>query len=238
MPRPEGCGNQTEGRQVKLRISLIAVACAAITAVLGVSSARAAVKAYCIDSQTVSLPGTAALDAFHQFQLDGYAVFGGAYTKSFLSGGAQPATLLDALSDLGTFTSAFPIAGGVFHPVLTGACPAPPPVAVPPGAGATPEAAAAVPRGEEGIFLCYSKFQVDPGVWTFSTAQTLLAGGGYWKPYAVLGPGSSTHMGYYSLVCNPGKVAASAPTAAVDGSGDVLAVPGLLDLLNVYPLLQ
>jgi hypothetical protein len=205
-----------------------------MAAALGVGSAKAAVKSYCIDSQTVTLSGSTALDAFHQFQLDGFAVFGGAYTRSF--SGTPPATLLGALGDLGTITSAFPITGGVFHPVVTGACPT---VPVPPGDGSTPEAATVSgPRGEEGIFLCYSKFQVDPGVWSYSEAQALLAGGGYWKPYAVLGGGSSTQLGWYSLVCNPGKVTASAPAVAVEGGGDTLAVPGLLDLLNVYPVLQ
>lgn len=213
--------------------------CAAVTAALGVGSARAAVKSYCIDNQTVTLSGTSALDAFHGFQLDGFAVFGGAYTRSF--SGTPPATLLDALSDFGTITSAFQIVGGVFHPVLTGACPvapSPEPTGGGPGPDAAAAASVAAPRGEEGIFLCYSKFQVDPGVWSYSEAQALLAGGGYWKPYAVLGGASSTHLGWYSLMCNPGKVTASVPTAAVEGGGDILAVPGMTELLNVYPLLQ
>ncbi|HZQ16040.1 MAG TPA: proprotein convertase P-domain-containing protein [Gaiellaceae bacterium] len=57
---------------------------------------------------------------------------------------------------------------------------------------------------EDGIFLCYSTFQVDPGVWSLSTAKTLV-GQGYWAPYAVAGNpfGSSTVLGNgYTLVCN------------------------------------
>jgi hypothetical protein len=230
---------------VKVRIFLIAVACAAVTAVLGVGSAKAAVKSYCIDGETVTLTGTASLDFLRQFQLDGFAAFGGAYTATgFFGGGSgQPASLLDALGNLGVITSLFPIPGGVFHPVAAGACPVTPaPTPTPtPTPTAAPAASAPAdpgpPRGEEGIFLCYSKFQVEPGVWQYTMAQQLLAGGGYWKPYAVLGTDSNTRLGAYSLVCNPtGKVTQSVPTLALQGGGDLTQVPSELNQLNVYPV--
>jgi hypothetical protein len=230
---------------VKVWVSLIAVACAAVTAVVGVGSAQAAVKSYCIDGATVTLTGTAPLDFLRQFQLDGFAAFGGAYTVSGLFGGGsgQSQSLLDSLGNLGVITSLFPIPGGVFHPVAAGACavvPAPTPTPTPEPT-ATPAASAPVdpgpPRGEEGIFLCYSKFQTEPGVWNYSMAQQLLAGGGYWKPYAVLGTDSTTRLGAYSLVCNPGKVTQSLPTLGVQGGGDLTQVPSELNALNVYPAL-
>jgi hypothetical protein len=229
---------------VKLRISLIAVACVAVTAVFGVGSARAAEKSYCIDGETVTLTGAAPLDFLRQIQLDGFAAFGGAYTAEGLFGGGSgaPQSLLDSLGNLGVIVSLFPIPGGVFHQVAAGACavapdptPTPTPTATP--AAASPHADPGPPRGEEGIFLCYSKFQVDPGVWEYSLAQQLLAGGGYWKPYAVLGTDSSTRFGAYSLVCNPGKVTQSLPTLGVQGGGDLTQVPSELDALNVYPVL-
>jgi hypothetical protein len=219
---------------VKVRISLIAIACAAVTAVLGVGSAQAAVKSYCIDSATVTVSDATALGLMRQFELGIYVATGGAYTVAF-PGANPPAneTLLEALGDLGVITSPYHLPGSVFHPVLAGACPiAPTPD---PGAVAgTSAAAAPAPRAEEGIFLCYSKWQVDPGVWTASEAQLLLLTGEYWKPYAVLGAGTSTQLGAYSLNCNPGKVTASASTSAVQGGGWVVGDPGSLD---VYPVL-
>jgi hypothetical protein len=229
-PRVRAAADDDGRRAVKVRISLIAIACAAVTAVLGVSSAKAADKSYCIDGATVTITGTTALDALHQFQLDGFATFGGAYTKA---GNSQ--SLVDALSDFTNIPSAFPPfgGGGIFHPVAAGACAAStPPVG--PGS-ASPSASVSAPRGEDGIFLCYSKFQVDPGVWGYSQAQQLLAGGGYWKPYAVIGTDSSTRVGPYSLVCNPGGVApASASSAGVQDGGDFVTLPLLLDQLSTY----
>ncbi len=54
-------------------------------------------------------------------------------------------------------------------------------------------------RAEDNIFLCYSKFQVDPGVWRMSIAKSLLKEGDYWLPYAVAGNplGSHTILGNY-----------------------------------------
>ena len=69
------------------------------------------------------------------------------------------------------------------------------------------------PRGEIGVFLCYSKWQVVPGVWPFGKAQELMKGSGYWLPYAV--PGNApfgTNIGDYHLVCN------IASTQSVNGS--------------------
>jgi len=81
---------------------------------------------------------------------------------------------------------------------------------------ATPEpspAPATQQRGEIGMFLCYSKWQVVPGVWPFGKAEQLMKAGGYWLPYAV--PGNvafGTNMGDYHLVCNV------ASTQSVSGS--------------------
>jgi hypothetical protein len=249
----------TNGRSaVKFRISTIAVACAAVTAVLGVTSAHsaaAAVKSYCIDAGTVTVSDATPADLLQQFQLDTYATLGGAYTVEGFSIGTdgdaagEPESLVDSLGDLDDIVSAFSLPGAVFHPVAAGACavtPAPTPTPTPssggtataPDATAASSATAAVgpPQGEEGIFLCYSTFQVDPGEWTYSVAQQLLAGGGYWRPYAVLGPGSSTQLGFYSLVCNPGKATQSVPTVAVEGGGDVTTAPSQMDSIDVYPV--
>jgi hypothetical protein len=237
-PADAGCSDDDGRRAVKVRISLIAIACAAVTAALGVGSASAAdPKSYCIDGATVTVSNGTGLGLLQQLQLDVYAMYGGAYTVSF-PGANPPAneSFLAALGDLGVIKSAFQLPGSVFHPVLTGACPVAP-VPDPTPAGGTPATAAAAvaaPQSEEGIFLCYSKWQVDPGVWTASEAPWLLLTGQYWKPYAVLGGDSSTQLGGYSLVCNPGKVTASASTGAVEGGGWVVGDPSQL---NVYPVL-
>ncbi|HLX20548.1 MAG TPA: hypothetical protein VKR23_10395 [Gaiellaceae bacterium] len=59
-------------------------------------------------------------------------------------------------------------------------------------------------------FLCYSKFQTDPGVWPLAktspaihdTAADLLALG-YWQPYAEKSTPTNTEItGGYYLICN------------------------------------
>jgi hypothetical protein len=223
---------------------LIVAACVTVAAVLGAGSAKAAtVKSYCIDNATASVSNATLTGIVQQFQLDGFAAAGGAYTlETPFSTGDPNASLLDGLSSLGRITSAFPLTGGLFHPVIAGACAAPVVTPTPTDTPATTpaaDAASAAARGQEGIFLCYSKFQVDPGAWDYSQASQLLAGGGYWRPSAVLGStGSSTTLGAYTLVCNPGGATSAsttvAPTLAVEGGGSLVGIS--LDRLDVYPL--
>ena len=55
---------------------------------------------------------------------------------------------------------------------------------------------------EHSVFLCYSTYQVDPGVWKISQAETLFKAG-YWQPYAVAGNVTGgTNVGKYHLICN------------------------------------
>jgi hypothetical protein len=218
---------------VKLRICLIAIACAAATAALGVSSASAAtIKSYCIDGATATVSSDDPFGTLDQFQLDTYASLGGAYTFNFGTG--PDVSLVDALGTLGYIVSPFSIPGGVFHPVLSGDCAAGPVTTPPPAADGTTTAADLVPPPEGGIFLCYSKYQTDPGVWAADQATELLAAG-YWKPVAVAGFGSSTRFGPFSLVCNPGKQVASTPTVGIDSSGTFYTQPpSRLAFLDTY----
>jgi len=95
------------------------------------------------------------------------------------------------------------------------------------------------PRGEDGIFLCYSAFQVDPGVWPLSQAKTLLTQG-YWLPFALAGNVvGGTNLGSHHLVCN---VAAgqAAGLHFVDDGGYVTGVAShdaLVGILGYYPLI-
>lgn len=80
------------------------------------------------------------------------------------------------------------------------------------------------PRGPIGVFLCYSKYQVVPGVWPFGMAQQLMAGGGYWLPYAV--PGTvpfGTNIGNYHLICNPASTQSA--NGSVLGAGENVYSP-------------
>jgi hypothetical protein len=54
------------------------------------------------------------------------------------------------------------------------------------------------PREPDHSFLCYSKFQIDPGTWLTSEAAALLAQG-YWLPYAekTTPTGTAIGNGYY-----------------------------------------
>lgn len=82
-----------------------------------------------------------------------------------------------------------------------------------------PSAAVAPPP--DGVFLCYSAFQDNPGVWPKDVAATLLAGGGYWSPYAVKGTiAGGTNIGGYHLACNLAS-GQSAGDSFVGGAGEV-----------------
>jgi len=90
-------------------------------------------------------------------------------------------------------------------------------------------------RSPDGVFLCYSKFQVDPGVWPATVAPALVAGG-YRQPYAILGKSSATRLGPYSLVCNPPASAVVSTREAVDSSGAVITEARGLGLYPVARL--
>ncbi len=78
-------------------------------------------------------------------------------------------------------------------------------------------------QAENHVFLCYSKFQVDPGVWPVSQAQALLQSG-YWEPSAISGTTSGgTNVGAFHLVCNP---PASMKPAGWSIGGDGTAIDG------------
>jgi hypothetical protein len=236
MRGPErGLATDDGRRAVKLRICLIAIACAAATAALGMGSARAAtINSYCIDGATVSVANDTPLGILNQFQLDTYASLGGAYTLK-IGTGADAASFLGTLGTLDYIVSPFAIPGGVFHPIVSGTCAAG--TGTPPAdQGSTTGAGSPTAETPGGIFLCYSKDQLDPGVWLSGQAKELLAGG-YWKPVAVAGLQSSTRYGAFSLVCNPGKQAASAPVASVDGSGDIYTDPSYLGRIDTYAII-
>jgi hypothetical protein len=85
--------------------------------------------------------------------------------------------------------------------------------------GATKNAASHRPAN--GIFLCYSAFQTQPGVWGESQAKELYAEG-YWFPYAIAGNVvGGTNIGRFNLVCNP-AFAQSVGDSFVGGDGTVL----------------
>ena len=70
----------------------------------------------------------------------------------------------------------------------------------------------------ETIWLCYSKFQVDPGYWFQPEASALFAAG-YWQPYAIKANIGSTVLGDYHIVCNlpPGYTLTSPPLYVDEG---------------------
>jgi len=85
----------------------------------------------------------------------------------------------------------------------------------------------------DAVFLSYSKFQVDPGVWAPDIAAALLAGG-YYLPTAVKGnvPGG-TNIGDYHLVCN---APAASTGEVVNENGEVFPGSVAGDTLGYYPL--
>jgi len=113
--------------------------------------------------------------------------------------------------------------------------PTPPADPTPPAPPAqTPVVAS--PAGENSTYLCYSKRQDNPGVWTMGVAQRLLDGGTYWKPYAIAGAGIQP-AGAYHLVCNLG--ADEQVTGAVVGNDGMTGPAGVgATTLNWYPVAQ
>jgi hypothetical protein len=97
-----------------------------------------------------------------------------------------------------------------------------------------PAAVSAVPRPDDGIFLCYSAFQDQPGVWPEAQAKTLLTQG-YWYPYAVPDKVTGgTNIGGYHLTCN---VAATQSVSGkvMGGDGTVLG-SAYSGLFGYYPV--
>ena len=99
-------------------------------------------------------------------------------------------------------------------------------------------------------YLCYSKFQVDPGVW--SDSPTGIKGGlggnlsssallklGYWQPFAQKSTPTSTKLpGGWYLHCNPPGVTAlggTPPTTIIGGAGETVANTSLAALPGYYP---
>ncbi|MFL5928952.1 MAG: hypothetical protein ACJ77E_18640 [Gaiellaceae bacterium] len=89
-------------------------------------------------------------------------------------------------------------------------------------------------RNPDSAFLCYSRFQIEPGVWPAPEAETLFASG-YWQPYAILGTRSATRLGPYSLVCNLPSTATVFEREAVDDGG-ALIVGTARAPLGLYPV--
>lgn len=90
------------------------------------------------------------------------------------------------------------------------------------------------PRGPDGIFLCYSKFQTDPGVFGADVAGGLLDKGGYWLPWALKGnAGGGTNIGAYHLICNlaAGQKSTGGYVDADGASEDAQ----FSDVLGIYP---
>lgn len=94
------------------------------------------------------------------------------------------------------------------------------------------------PRPENNVFLCYSKWQVDPGVWPLSAARTLFDSG-YWQPFALQGSYSKTRPGggEFTLACNlPAGMAAPGSGSAIDSGGVIYPNPPYVSGLGFYPI--
>jgi hypothetical protein len=87
----------------------------------------------------------------------------------------------------------------------------------------------------DGIFLCYSKEQVEPGVWLQDQAAELLAAG-YYYPNALAGNvEGGTNLGSFHLVCN----ASGTPTGMfVNANGEVVPPEHAQGNLGYYPQLS
>ena len=120
----------------------------------------------------------------------------------------------------GTITGTFDLPPGLSDKVVNsgdgflGSCPG--------GGGGGGGGSAVLVGAAETIWLCYSKFQVDPGYWFQPEASALFAAG-YWQPYAIKADIGSTVLGAYHIVCNlPAGYTLTNPPLYVDEGGLVV----------------
>jgi hypothetical protein len=95
-------------------------------------------------------------------------------------------------------------------------------------------------------YLCYSKFQVDPGVWSDAPSNSggdlssiKLVGLGYWKPFATKSTPTNTKIpGGWFLHCNPpnATIQAGAPLTIIGGAGETVSDPTLASQPGYYPM--
>jgi hypothetical protein len=94
-------------------------------------------------------------------------------------------------------------------------------------------------------FLCYSRFQVDPGAYATAktspriheTANDLLALGGYWSPYAEKSVPTLTKItGGYFLICNLPTGLNPVPSMIVTQKGALIPMsPKYVGEAGLYP---
>jgi len=92
------------------------------------------------------------------------------------------------------------------------------------------------------VFLCYSKFQVDPGTWGADQAPELMSEG-YWAPMAMTGNVfGGTNIGDYHLVCNAPSTAlvfaSSSDEDSYIGADGTLVGTAVAGMAGYYPLLR
>jgi hypothetical protein len=95
-------------------------------------------------------------------------------------------------------------------------------------------------------YLCYSKFQTDPGVWSDAPANSggnlssfQLVALGYWKPFATKTTPTNTQLpGGWFLHCNPpsATIQSGAPLTIIGGAGETVTDPTLASQPGYYPM--
>jgi hypothetical protein len=111
--------------------------------------------------------------------------------------------------------------------------------------GIVAAASAAGPPGNS--YLCYSKLQVDPGVWSDApgnvggdTSSEQLMALGYWKPFAEKTTPTATLLpGGWYLDCNPAEATTQSggTMSIVGGSGELVTDATLASDPGYYPAL-
>lgn len=89
-------------------------------------------------------------------------------------------------------------------------------------------------RADTGVFLCYSAYQLTPGVWPSAQAKALVDEG-YWLAYAVSGnmPGG-VNVGDHHLTCN--LAAAQSVTGTLIGGDGTVVGSDYSDVFGFYPV--
>ncbi len=193
------------------RVGIVLVGLLAALAFAAAAFATQTKSTYCNEGKTVSSSSTEYV-AGHGFQPWGVTFADAAEAGGYYSYATAIGTWYTTSKQAVPFWAGNP----TFHPVTVGACPA----------AETP------PPPEANVFLCYSAFQSDPGVWPISEAAALVKAG-YWSPYAVPNTVSgATNVGGYHLVCNL-ATGQSAGTSVLGGAGEMYGMGATKDVTNV-----
>jgi len=198
---------------ITIVVAALVVTALSVPAAFASGEGGTATQKYCLDGESMTLPVPVSADQGSRDLTQDIAdaiidETGGPFFFGFFDELDRLVFLLS--SDVGD-AEEFLEPGYTAHTITKGAC------------------QAAFVNLDRNFWLCYSKSQTDPAVYSRSQAIELFDAG-YWVPYAVMDPLSGTKLnsGLY-LVCNlPAGYTAKGGVAVSTGGGEMYDDPGVV----------